>query len=118
MEVWSRDESGAESFRLFRGKTDTEWKYGNGNGIPQNGNGNGIFLTEMEMETEQRFPAEQTRKWKFRFRLVWNFRFRVDVHGPIQHAHCVALSSQTFKEDLPKIGDHVISHAFEEDSKV
>ena len=63
----SRDESGAESFRHFCGKTETEWKYGNGNGILQNGNENGIFWTEME--TEQRFPAEQSRKRNFCFQL-------------------------------------------------
>ena len=54
----SRDENGAESFRLFRGKTETEWKYGNGNGILQNGNRNGNFYAETETETEQQIPAE------------------------------------------------------------
>ena len=39
-----RDESGAESFRFFREKTETEGKYENGNGIRQNGNKYGIFF--------------------------------------------------------------------------
>ena len=88
-----RDESGAESFRLFRGKTETEGKYENGNEILQNGNKYGIFLAETEMETEQRFPVEQTRKRNFRFRLMRNFRFSVEVPDPIQQAQCVTLSN-------------------------
>ena len=56
--VCCRDESGAETFRLFRGKMETEGKYENGNGILQNGNKYGIFLAEMKTETEQRFPVE------------------------------------------------------------
>ena len=91
----SRDESGAESFRLFRGKTETEGKYGNGNGILQNGNKYGNFLTEMETETEteQRFLVEHTRKRNFRFRLMRNFRFSVELPDPIQQAQCVTLSN-------------------------
>ena len=93
----NRDESGAEIFRLFRGKTETDWKYENENGTLQNGNKNGNFLAEMEIEmeteTEQRFPAEQAWKRNFCFRLIRNFRFSVDVHGPIQHAYYMTLSS-------------------------
>ena len=63
-----RDENGAESFRLFRGKTEMEGKYGNENGILQNGNKNGKFYTETETNTEQRIPAELSRKRNFRFR--------------------------------------------------
>jgi hypothetical protein len=37
-----REESGVESFRLFCGKMEMEWKHGNGNRILRNGNGNGI----------------------------------------------------------------------------
>jgi hypothetical protein len=67
MDRTGRDEIGAETFRLFRGKTETEWKYENKNGNLQNGNENGNFLAEVETETEQRFPAELMRKWKFPF---------------------------------------------------
>jgi hypothetical protein len=70
-----RDESGAETFRLFRGKTETEWKYENKNGNLWNGNGNGIFLAEVETETEQRFPAEQMWKRKFPFPTNMEFPF-------------------------------------------
>jgi hypothetical protein len=38
----ARDESEVETFQLFRGNTEMEWKYGNGNGILRNGNRNGI----------------------------------------------------------------------------
>jgi hypothetical protein len=61
----NRDESEAETFWLFRGKTETEWKYGNKNGNPRNWNGNEIFLAEVETEMEQRFSAKQMRKRKF-----------------------------------------------------
>jgi hypothetical protein len=39
MIAYSRDESGVKSFRLFRRKTEMEWKYGNGNEILRNENG-------------------------------------------------------------------------------
>jgi hypothetical protein len=39
-----RDESGAETFQLSRGKMKIEWKYENGNGVLQNENG--TFLAE------------------------------------------------------------------------
>jgi hypothetical protein len=78
-----RDESGVETFRLFRGKTEMEWKYGNG--ILRNGNGNKIPYTKAEMETEQRFPAERTRKRNLRFRLKWNICFMIDLLGQSNH---------------------------------
>jgi hypothetical protein len=34
-----------------------------------------FVLLEAEMKTEHHFPAEQTRKWNFRFRLMRNFHF-------------------------------------------
>jgi hypothetical protein len=40
-----------------------------------------FFLVEVETETEQRFPAEQMRKWNFRFGLMQNFCFTVVLHG-------------------------------------
>jgi hypothetical protein len=39
-----------------------------------------FFCVEVETETEQRFPAEQTRKWNFHFRLIRNFHFTVILH--------------------------------------
>jgi hypothetical protein len=60
------------------------------------------------IKTEQRFRRNGRWKCNFRFRLIWNLRFRVDVHGPISHAHHMT-SSQTFKAALLKIDDHVIS---------
>jgi hypothetical protein len=67
--------SGAETFRLFHGKTELEWKYGNKNGNLRNGNGNGIFLAGVETEMEQRFLAEQMRKRKFPFPTNMEFPF-------------------------------------------
>jgi hypothetical protein len=51
-----RDESGAETFQLSRGKMKIEWKYENGNGVLQNENG--TFLAETKTKNEQRCPAE------------------------------------------------------------
>jgi hypothetical protein len=39
------------------------------------------FLVEVEMEMEQCFLAEQTRKWNFCFRLMWDFHFIVVLYG-------------------------------------
>jgi hypothetical protein len=51
------DESGAETFRLFCGKTDTEWEYGNENGNLRSGNRNEFFLAEVEAKMERHFSA-------------------------------------------------------------
>jgi hypothetical protein len=105
-----RDESGAESFRLSRGKMKIEWKYENGNGVLQNGNW--TFWRKRKEKTEQRFPAKQVRKQNFCFQLIWNFQFRVNVNRPIPHASHVTLPFQTSKAALPKIGNQVIPSFF------
>jgi hypothetical protein len=71
--VACRDESGVETFRLFREKMKTECENGNGN--LRSGNGNGIFLTKVETEMEWHFPVEQMRKRKFLFPANMEFPF-------------------------------------------
>ena len=63
-----RDESGAESFRFFRGKMKMERKYEN-----RNENENGIFCAETETKMEQCFLVEQT--WKRNFSVFVNMKF-------------------------------------------
>jgi hypothetical protein len=77
-----RDESGAESFRLFRGKTEMEWIYGNVNRILQNGNGTAFSGRK---EAEMKFPVPTIR----------NFCFRVVVAGPVQKAHEISQNIQS-----------------------
>jgi hypothetical protein len=88
--------------KVERKVSNFSWK--NGNGIAQNGNR--IFLAEME--TKQGFPAETDAETEFPFPANMEFCFRFCVHGPIQHAHYMTLSSLTSKADTPKIGDNVI----------
>jgi hypothetical protein len=101
--MWSRDESGAETFRLFRGKIEMEWKYENGNGILRNGNGNS--LAEVETETKQHFPVEQTRKQKFPFPTNMEFPFMVvlmdNLAGPI--CDLVILNRQSNPSPTPPL---------------
>jgi hypothetical protein len=85
-----------------------KWKW-NGHGIFHNENGNGFIFAKTETKTEEHFPAEQTRKCNFRFWLIWNFHFRVDVDRPIPHIHQMTLSIRTSKAALLKISDHVIA---------
>jgi phage pi2 protein 07 len=59
-----------------------------------------VFLVEVETETEQHFPAEQTRKWNFLFRLMWNFCFTVILHGQSSRPNTGPCQTKPPKEPL------------------
>jgi hypothetical protein len=86
-----RDESGAESFRLFRGKTEMEWIYGNVNRILQNGNG--YFFLRNGNGTA--FSGRKEAEMKFPVPTIRNFCFRVVVAGPVHKAHEISQNIQS-----------------------
>lgn len=84
----TRIENGVESSQIFRRKREMGWDYENRNEILWNGNG---FLRKLNVVFQWNRRGNEISVSAFW--LIRNFCFRVVVHGPIQHAKYVTLSS-------------------------